>query len=367
MAFRDAATSRRSVGRCAGHRAPDQFPEHRHRDVRLRGRGKRVSRRGRREVEREFRAHLGVRVLARGCQQAVLRSGAPSGCQSPSSLQRVAFVLDVRGLMRTAAVLASVPALLFVSWMTRQAVLSGYPLFPLSTGGLPVDWRLPEPVLADANRWVRSWARTPGEPPQEVLANWDWLSGWTQARLTDLDLLGPAIAALCIGATVVLRRRTRRGQPSGIHVAAPIAVLISVGLTLVVWFVAAPEPRFVYAPLWIAPIAVLAWVLPDVSEPTGVQATALALGALALVTVGFIDWGRAYLPIRADGRGPFGAQEFDQPRVRRFVTVSGLRLWRPIGATNARRSDCAHPSPSGNSHSAEPHCGQDSVTSPLPH
>lgn len=237
--------------------------------------------------------------------------------------------VEVKGLMRTAAVLAIVPASLLISWMARQAVLSGYPLFPLSIGGLPVDWRLPEPVLADANRWVRSWARAPGEPPKAVLANWGWLSGWARARLTDSNLLGPAIAAVCVGATI-LRRRVRRGQSSGIHIASPIAVLIPVALTLVVWFVGAPDPRFVYAPLWIGPIALLAWVLPDVSERRGVQATAVAMGALALLTVGFIGVGHAYHPIRANGSGPFGAAELGPPRVQEVVTVSGLRIWRPI-------------------------------------
>ena len=41
------------------------------------------------------------------------------------------------------------PSSRVVGWLARQAILSGYPFFPATVGGLPVDWRVPASVVRE--------------------------------------------------------------------------------------------------------------------------------------------------------------------------------------------------------------------------
>ena len=301
---------------------------------------------------------------------------------------RPSSATDRRQIWRLAGVAAIFPLVLSLGWMIRQALLSGYPLFPLTIGGLPVDWRMPVAEVHEMSRAVESWARRPARPPEEVLASWAWVGHWFRARLTDIDIVAPLVLLATVPTALACRstadrhgRRTRR---------APLFAVLAITIpTLAVWFAVAPDPRFAQAPLWLVPIALVAWAHPDragrvrlrerargigwstvvcltvvlavalslatrpILAPLVVIAVAvvawlperagsearrflprdlLAQGVVVACGVAFVGalyhWG-SFLPVRAEGAGPLGTPELPTPAVEPFATTSRLRLVRP--------------------------------------
>jgi hypothetical protein len=277
------------------------------------------------------------------------------------------------GLLRAVAVLCVLPGALVVGWMARQAILSGYPFFPATVGGLPVDWRVPASVVTDQNRWNEAWARWPGKGPDEVLGSWHWLGPWLRARSRDLDVIAPLILLASLVPSLMIRdeQRARRLRPM-------LFVLVPAAVSIVGWFLVAPDPRFVFAPIWIVPIALAAWALPVVErrpDPIVLVAAAVVTAALAVIGVHALVWlvlaafdawalavvalrlfgshraqrlmaqaallslaltpiailadHGAFLPIEANGTGPLGTPAVLPPSLVAFRTTSGLELWRP--------------------------------------
>jgi hypothetical protein len=187
--------------------------------------------------------------------------------------------------MRLTIATALVPVAVLAGCAARQAVLSGYPLFPVRLGALPVDWRVPGTVVARANAWIRSWARTPGKPPAEVLGSWSWLPGWLGRTVVDPDVFVPLV--LTILAAVRLRG-CRQDARLVLLTLAPSLV------TLVLWFVAAPDPRFVWGPIWLVPLVLLT------ARPVD-HRVAVALGGLIVAALIFSG---AWRPITERRDGP---------------------------------------------------------------
>ena len=165
-----------------------------------------------------------------------------------------------RGRLTALLTVGAIPAVIGAGWLARQAVLSGYPLFPLTLGGLPVDWRLPAHLLRASTRADYAWAREPGVSPDIVFSSWRWLPHhWLGARVRDPDAILPT-ALLGCAAVIVLARgagsawRERR---------RPLLVVVIPSLvSIAIWFATIPDPRFVWAPIWLVPLALLAALLP---------------------------------------------------------------------------------------------------------
>jgi hypothetical protein len=277
--------------------------------------------------------------------------------------------------LRTGAAVLALPGVLLAGWLARQAVLSGYPFFPATVAGLPVDWRVPASVVHDQNRWNDSWARWPGRSPDEVLGSWHWLSVWLRARAKDLDVIAP-LAILAVVVPVLAAGRAGPRRPTG----PMLAVVVPSLAALVGWFVVAPDPRFALAPIWLVPLALAAWALPPAAGrrpwalllvATAVAAGLAAIGvrhpawfllaafdlwalaalaahllrrtgmrrwlgeaalvSVALASVAIVADGGAFRPVRADGDGPLGTPPQPVASLAPFRTASGLEVWRPAG------------------------------------
>jgi hypothetical protein len=213
--------------------------------------------------------------------------------------------------VRTLALISVIPAVAVAAWAARQAVLSGYPLFPLKIGALPVDWRMPGDAVDRYDEWVRSWARTPGENPEEVLGSWNWLPGWLRRAARNLDILLP------LGLTLFALTRLRGPRMHGAVARSALAPLL---LTLVIWFVVAPDPRFVYGPLWLVPILLLAFRQLDLR--VAIVYTIIATAAVSL--------GGGLQPITNRGDGPFGSVDPPTPSVKLTKTRGGLIAQQPL-------------------------------------
>ena len=195
---------------------------------------------------------------------------------------------------RRVLALCGLPAVLLVGWMTRQAILSGYPLYPVKVGALPVDWRVPASVVDYTGRWTSSWARWPGQGPDTVLSSWHWLRAyWLSAQEKSLDVIAPLALLACLLPAFAARgdgRASRRALRNPM-----LAVAVPSLVTLLIWFFEAPDPRFVLAPLWLLPISLAAWAVPPLGRPSPLLFVAgLGLGiGLAAVELHVTAW---YLP-----------------------------------------------------------------------
>jgi hypothetical protein len=299
-----------------------------------------------------------------------------------------ALVVASRGLgglgtaraLRAMLPVVVLPVGLAVGWAARQAVLTGYPFFPLTLGGLPVDWRVPVGLLNHDNQLGAALARHPasGLPPAQILSSWHWLRWWIPDESHDLFLLVPLAVAIVSLAALVPRGNLRQSlerRPT----AAMLGLVVPCAATVVAWFFLAPLPRYALPAIWLLPIALAAWSMPaaafeDFSEKSitltavvtvvlfvslGVgnrhlveaalviavaivliryrygdrAASALArVGAVSvlLATVGFLTSHGLYSLMIANQSGTFGAPPDPVPKLVRYRTHSGLVLYHPV-------------------------------------
>ena len=289
---------------------------------------------------------------------------------------------------------AVLPATLAIGWTVRQALLSGYPFFPSTIVGLPVDWRVPAATVDSTNRWIASWARHPGLAPDQVLNSWKWLTEWwLPTRSHEFDLVIPLALLIVALVALTLRHAARERVPAN-ETAAMLAVLVPAIVTVAAWFLIAPDPRFALAPIWLVPLAVAAWSIPaaptaEFSEesitltflvsgvvlvcgrldPRLIPAAALAIATatylaglryrdrlaplLARVTILAVLLGSAgifysrgvFNEVVANHKGTFGAPVEPNPALVPFRTDSGLLLRRPATGSQCWAALLCTPSP----------------------
>jgi hypothetical protein len=135
----------------------------------------------------------------------------------------------------------------FIPWVCRGYITSGYPFYPSETGVIQFDWTVPREKASSDKNWVLSWARDPSRDWQSVLANNDWLRPWLATTAADplvrkSLLLGAAGLILCL-----ISAPWRWRIASFFQCCCLIAPVI---LSLIFWFLTAPDPRFAGATIW---------------------------------------------------------------------------------------------------------------------
>jgi hypothetical protein len=225
------------------------------------------------------------------------------------------------------------PAALLVGFFARQAVLSGWLLFPMPYGNLHLSWSLPRQTVVDVFETIKCWARLPNHDTSEVLANgflfWfrPWFAGFARSKEAVLLPLALAVGAVALG----LRASSRpaAGWPAGLG-----AARLTVVASLMFWFLGAPDLRFGRAFFWLL-LAVLA--APIVIRLVHTRGGRFAVaGASALLAL----WAGAFsitLPGSAASLPPLAHFEAQVVRLE-----SGLQVLVPIAA-NDRCGDALLP------------------------
>lgn len=154
--------------------------------------------------------------------------------------------IQPRAFVRVWIRIAVLSAFLFVPWMIRGVLLSGYAFFPSTLIRFHTDWAVPRKYADNEQRWIYSWARTPDKMPDEVLRNADWFGPWLERNAKDSEnvllfffLFIGLVAWLFSFLTPMPRERRLLS----------VLLFVQTSLASFFWFTTAPDPRFGYATL----------------------------------------------------------------------------------------------------------------------
>jgi hypothetical protein len=141
---------------------------------------------------------------------------------------------------------AAIPVAIVVPWVAQGLILSGYPFYPSTLFGIPVEWRVPASSMRLVAAGIRSWARMPNATLSES-AGVHWIGVWFHGVRADrAEFLFPVLIAIT-GSLLILWEETQKPSEwnyNGVWLFVPMV------LAVVFWFVQAPALRFAQAPLW---------------------------------------------------------------------------------------------------------------------
>ena len=126
----------------------------------------------------------------------------------------------------------------------RDAIVSGWILYPLNLFPMPVVWRTPTTDVA--REGITAYGRAPGVDMYEVLASNSWFDPWLQAFVTSREVF--FFELMIAGALLPLL--WPRGRRAWAQAWRPMVWALTPSLVAgIVWFVTAPDIRFGWGPL----------------------------------------------------------------------------------------------------------------------
>lgn len=282
----------------------------------------------------------------------------------------VLFYRVIRGKHKPYRTLAVFTILLFalviiIPWLIRSVILSGYPLYPFTTGGFNVDWKVPEIQAQLDAAWTRSYSRGAyAEPPHGL----EWIGGWMRHLFNITRLFSGAsipilLAAMSLFLMLVFFIFRGRKQFQFLNKML-LMLLLSVFGAVIIWFFTAPDIRFGIAYLWLIACFLLSflffvvWNIPQRGLKTSVVFLLAALVGMAVL----LKTSRLYQKIKHIEKQSLTLttiRSFNEilneglsplPRVKmwEFTTNSGLVVEVPISGNqvwNAPLLSTPHPSP----------------------
>ena len=162
----------------------------------------------------------------------------------------------------------------------RDALTSGWLLFPASAFPLPVSWRYPDPTGTSQD--ITAWARTPFQDPAQTLADNSWISGWLTRLPADWAVFALLMLALVLAVWLIASPVARAALAAERQVV--VLALVPSVVVLIVWFVTAPDPRFAWGPLLLVVLIPLGFLVPTISRPR-LWPVAVALVSIVIVSL----------------------------------------------------------------------------------
>lgn len=251
-------------------------------------------------------------------------------------------------------------------WLARGIMTSGYPMYPSTLAGLPVDWRMPAENARASYDWIAFFARTFHDPATYNAGDWSayvcspttWIGPWFRSMLLPQNLWQIPVPVVLLATLGVLttRERARHELP-----ARAWLLLIPPAMAIVMWWVVAPRPLFGYWAFWLAAAVVAAAAAPalPITRRLLVLGLTTGLGVMSLPLLGSgLDAARAtdgsnlaaaagVWFVKPDSASLVQRTRWDFP-LRTYQTRSGLTLYVPVGHRCGRgQLPCtSHPSPS---------------------
>ncbi len=213
--------------------------------------------------------------------------------------------------------------LIFIPWIFRGIILSGYIAYPSSLGSFNVEWKVPEKQTIHDMRSIKSSARLPDNPPDKVLKNWDWIIPWAKKILKNHEHQANIIFPLLLGIIgIILTFGANSRDPDFI---SNIVFLLPAVASLVFWFYTAPDPRFAGVGFWYFGAGALLITIKRWGFETNPKAVFIVLVLMISIAIYNNSWREKFI-----GPGPLhGFYPIPEVEVHSFVTTSGLRLYVP--------------------------------------
>lgn len=203
--------------------------------------------------------------------------------------------------------------------LARDVLLSGWLWYPLGLVSLPVEWMAPDPAPVRDVALAFNRAGYTGSEYMWSATGWDWVSLWISDYLPMNRGTLALLAGLSIIAIVSMAVHRSRQAPQRFWFAMSLAVVPSL-LTVVVWFVATPPAfRFVWGPLFMIPIIVIAWNASSIGNLSRFTSRD-GVVAFSVVAVASVAVGSALLAVDRFDTGDVG------PARVLGVTASAQRL-----------------------------------------
>lgn len=229
-------------------------------------------------------------------------------------------------------------AVLGVVQVTRDYVLTGWLMYPLSVLPFEVPWRTIDPVNTRLS--TLGVARDP-EAYQEALSGFGWVGGWFQRLPSAWETFQWLAMLAFFLVLLVLWRRVPPAQRQGrllILAMTPFIVALAVW-----WLISPPSFRFAWGPLFGMLAVPIGWMAHDNAQAGRVRWltprvllsawSASVLGVLAFSTLFRVDWMSA-TEQRSFSLGPvsveFRTTPVPVPATEDVPMPTGLLLKRPL-------------------------------------
>ena len=174
---------------------------------------------------------------------------------------------------RSRLIVLGVPAALMIAWLVRNAIISGWLIFPVF-GRLPVSWAVPLEQGHQHLRWIESWARAPQQMPDVVLDHgfMHWFAPWFEGFRQSKEMVLLAVS----GALLVWRFAMGPSRSASRRIGEWAAIGACV-LGMLQWFYGAPDLRFGGFLFWTLPAVLFAPMVANAMRDTTVRSLVIAL------------------------------------------------------------------------------------------
>jgi hypothetical protein len=138
-------------------------------------------------------------------------------------------------------------AVFVLAWVGRGLILTGYPFFPSTALGIPVDWKVAAFETQKQAEFARSFARVP-EITFEYAYGWSWLKPWFRELVREREGFLIPLFLMLSGLAAIIRTVQKKGDghPRWFWLLTP--ALGGLGF----WFLEAPAMRFGEPAMWTA-------------------------------------------------------------------------------------------------------------------
>jgi len=242
-----------------------------------------------------------------------------------------------------------ISTLLIGPWMVRSFLMSGYPVFPKTIGGMNVDWALPAAKADQLSQLITSWSQNKAHPGE--IQGWSWLKPWWTRLLRQDDRYEAVVVPLWMtaGGLVIMLLRIHRVWRYRADALRTLWLLPPIFAGMIFWFLVAPDPRFAVYLFYSLAAVVIAVALGTTARSRRNISKRISLiicMLLALTPVAYRLTPKYHRPGDSFGDrltnvlfikpGPDrGFYKLPPPRLERRVTNFGLEVYviRPGGAT----------------------------------
>jgi len=211
-------------------------------------------------------------------------------------------------------------------WIVRNIILSGYLIYPFPSLSFNVEWKIPYDHALYEALWIKSYARQPGLTPDKVLANWNWLWPWVKNLMSrgNLIMVCFPLFLMLMGGIIKFCNRTQKRHEYWRYI---LFILPGV-LSLVFWFLTAPDPRFAGASFWYLGTGTLALGYQSLNPSSFRKAALITLLVIVSTSLLLIYRGKSkgYLPGTISEAGFY---RIPSVKLQTFITNSGLAIYTP--------------------------------------